>query len=406
MNTPVYSWKLTKVFRTGLFLALGLVCLGLILCNVQPAQSFPRPSLVDDAIQVAQANSSVEQLQNRQQQIETERSNLNQKRKHIQKLEQAAENRLDGLEQNIEATTAEIGETEDRLEQAEQRLKEIQAVLEVAEKAYQEMQQGTVARLQFLQRQQSSQGWAVLLQSQDLNQFLDRQRQLKLVYESDRVVLQDLKAKADAVLQQRTAVEDQKNQVALVRQQLLAQKQQYEAEAEDQAQLISRLKDDRSALEAAEARLVRDSEKLTILIQQRLAAGGEGIRGTGQMIYPIAGRITSRFGSRVHPILGYRRFHAGVDFGASHGSTIRAADSGTVIFAGWYGGFGRAAIIDHGGGLTTLYAHTSRLLVREGQGVQQGQSIAAVGSTGLSTGPHLHFEVRRNGRPVNPMNYL
>ena len=406
MNAPVYGVKASKVFRTGLILTLGLACLVLIISASQPAQSFSPPSLADGGMYVAQASTSVEQLQNRQQQIEKERSNLNQERDRLKNLEKAAENRLDGLEQNIETTTYHIIVTEDQLQQAEQRLKEIQVLLEAAETAYEQIQQGTVARLQFLQRQQSSQGWAVLLQSQDLNQFLDRQRQLKLVYESDRVVLKDLKAKADDVLQQRIAVEDQKNQVALVRQQLLAQKQQYEDQAEQQVLLISRLKDDRTALEAAQAQLARDSEKLTILIQQRLSAGGEGIRGTGQMIYPTGGRITSRYGTRVHPILGYRRFHAGVDFGVSHGTTIRAADSGTVIFAGWYGGYGRSAIIDHGGGLTTLYAHTSRLNVQEGQGVQQGQSIAAVGSTGLSTGPHLHFEVRSNGRPVNPMNYL
>ena len=406
MNPPVNVLKLPKFCRTGLFLALGLACLILLIGPSQPAQSFSRESLGDRAGLTAQANSSVEQLQNRQQRIERDRANMNQKRDRLKNLQKEAENHLDGLHYNIEATSIQIQDTEDRLRQAKDRLKEIQVVLDVAEKAYGDIQKGTVARLQFLQRQQSSQGWAVLLQSQDLNQFLDRQRQLKLVYESDRVVLKDLKAKADAVLQQRIAVEDQKNQVALVRQQLLAQKQQYEAQAEQQALLISRLKDDRTALEAAESKLARDSEKLTILIQQRLAAGGGGIRGTGQMIYPSAGRITSRFGTRIHPILGYRRFHAGVDFGASYGSTIRAADSGTVIFAGWYGGFGRAAIIDHGGGLTTLYAHASRLLVREGQGVRQGQSIAAVGSTGLSTGPHLHFEVRSNGRPVNPMNYL
>ena len=124
------------------------------------------------------------------------------------------------------------------------------------------------------------------------------------------------------------------------------------------------------------------------------------------MSFPTAGRITSRFGSRIHPVLGYRRFHAGVDFGAPHGTRITAADSGKVIFSGWYGGYGNSVIVDHGGGLTTLYAHASRLTVSEGQSVVKGQAIAAVGSTGLSTGPHLHFEVRRNGNPVDPMGFL
>jgi murein DD-endopeptidase MepM/ murein hydrolase activator NlpD len=108
----------------------------------------------------------------------------------------------------------------------------------------------------------------------------------------------------------------------------------------------------------------------------------------------------------VHPILGYQRFHSGIDFGADYGTVINAADSGTVIFAGWYGGYGNAVIINHGGSITTLYGHTSELYVAEGQTVQRGQAIAAVGSTGLSTGPHLHFEVRQNGDPVDPAAYL
>ena len=119
--------------------------------------------------------------------------------------------------------------------------------------------------------------------------------------------------------------------------------------------------------------------------------------GTGRMSQPSYGPITSNFGWRQHPILGTGRFHSGTDFGAEHGSPINAADSGTVYFCGLVnGGYGNAVIIDHGNGLTTLYGHASELYVVEGQGVQQGQAIAAVGSTGLSTGPHLHFEVRKN----------
>jgi murein DD-endopeptidase MepM/ murein hydrolase activator NlpD len=121
---------------------------------------------------------------------------------------------------------------------------------------------------------------------------------------------------------------------------------------------------------------------------------------------PIPGRLTSNFGWRIHPIYHTRRFHAGVDFGAPLGTAIGAADSGMVIYAGWYGGYGNAVILDHGSGLTTVYGHTSRLYVRVGQLVQKGQTIAAVGSTGLSTGPHLHFEVRRRGQVVNPLGYL
>lgn len=349
---------------------------------------------------------SVQELEQRRQTLEQQRQQLQEQQNELEGRQNASEANLDTLERNILYTANQITETEFRLAQAEQELQRLEANLRQAETDYENVRMATVARLQFLQRQQGSEGWAVLLQSQDFNEFLDRQYQLKRVYAADRQVLQDLKVKADAIQQQKAAVEDQKNQVALLRQQLLSQKQQYEAEADEEKQLITRLRDQRSALEAAEAQLVRDSEQIANLIRQRLAAQSGAVRGTGRFVFPANARISSGFGNRVHPILGYSRFHGGVDFAGPQGTAIYAADSGQVIFAGWYGGYGQAVIIDHGGGLTTLYAHASRLFVREGQAVQQGQSIAAIGSTGLSTGPHLHFEVRQNGNPVNPMGYL
>ncbi|MEM8604152.1 MAG: peptidoglycan DD-metalloendopeptidase family protein, partial [Cyanobacteria bacterium P01_H01_bin.121] len=121
---------------------------------------------------------------------------------------------------------------------------------------------------------------------------------------------------------------------------------------------------------------------------------------------PVYGPISSVYGWREHPILGTSRLHAGIDFAVDYGTPITAAAPGEVIFAGWYGGYGNAVIIDHGGGITTLYAHASDLSVQEGDRVSAGLTVASVGSTGFSTGPHLHFEVRENGEPVDPMTYL
>ena len=122
------------------------------------------------------------------------------------------------------------------------------------------------------------------------------------------------------------------------------------------------------------------------------------------MIWPVNARITSTFGMRVHPILRFARMHRGIDFGASWGTPIHAAADGEVSKAGWAGGYGRQVRIAHGGGLTTSYSHMSRMVVEPGTFVSQGQLIGYVGSSGLSTGPHLHYEVLRGGSPVNPMS--
>lgn len=134
---------------------------------------------------------------------------------------------------------------------------------------------------------------------------------------------------------------------------------------------------------------------------QWFEASGVG-KETGGFVQPVPGAISSNFGLRMHPILGYARMHRGVDFRAGHGTPILAATDGRVSFAGWAGGYGRQVRIGHAGGLTTSYSHMSRIAVSPGQSVRRGQVIGTVGSTGLSTGPHLHYEVYRNGVAVNP----
>lgn len=121
---------------------------------------------------------------------------------------------------------------------------------------------------------------------------------------------------------------------------------------------------------------------------------------------PASRYISSSFGNRLHPTLNVWKFHTGIDIGCSAGKNIVAAASGKVIMSQWYGGYGNCVMIDHGGGIVTLYGHASKLLVSKGQVVKQGQVIALVGSTGRSTGPHLHFEVRKNGQYIDPMSYF
>jgi murein DD-endopeptidase MepM/ murein hydrolase activator NlpD len=384
-----------------IYLAIfGILCILLAL----PANASPTTS------------DAITNLRQQQQQINQQHLSVKQERDRLTNLQQAAQKRLNGLQQNLKTTDTQIQDSELRLKLATERLQQLQADLAAKEVAYQQRQAATIARLRFLQRSLVSQGWAVLLQSQNLSDFISHRRYLKLVYQADQQILVKLTTQANEINNQKIEVEQQKNEIALMRQQLLAQKADFQTQADLQQELIGRLNSDRLALEVAQTQLEKDSQAITTLIQQKVAEAEAKtktnsrnsviIRGTGMFAYPSDAPTSSPFGWRVHPILGYRRFHAGQDFAASYGSTIRAADSGTVIFAGWYGGYGKAAIIDHGNGLTTLYGHSSELYVSEGQTVKRGQVIAAVGSTGLSTGPHLHFEVRKNGTPVDPMSYF
>jgi murein DD-endopeptidase MepM/ murein hydrolase activator NlpD len=131
-------------------------------------------------------------------------------------------------------------------------------------------------------------------------------------------------------------------------------------------------------------------------------ADGVGGEGDQAMRMPVNGRLTSGFGERVHPILGYHRFHAGLDLAAAAGTPIVAAADGKVVSAGWAGGYGRMVAVVHAGGIETKYGHMSRIAAFAGEAVHRGDVIGYVGSSGLSTGPHLHFEVMKNGRPVDP----
>ncbi|MDB9528120.1 peptidoglycan DD-metalloendopeptidase family protein [Oscillatoria sp. CS-180] len=389
--------RLWRWWVSSVILAIAIVLCHAVIANTPVNAAVGRSQLVAQ---------SLEELQQQKKTVDQQRESLQQQTEQLERQTNQAEQDLGSLQQSIADTSRQIADTEFRLAKAEQELALLEADLLKAEAAYEEVRRAAVGRLQFLQRQQGSEGWAVLLQSENFNEFLERRYQLRRVYAADRGVLADLKTKADEIKAQREIVEEQKTRVALLRQELLAKKQQDEAEATLQKQLIDRLQNDQAALKAAQTQLVRDSEEIANLIRQRVAASSGAVRGTGVFVFPVNGRITSGFGYRRHPILGTSRLHAGVDFGAPQGTTIYAADSGRVIYAGWRGGYGRTVIVDHGGGITTLYAHSSRLFVSVGQSVSQGQAIAAVGSTGLSTGPHLHFEVRQNGTPVNPMGYL
>lgn len=250
----------------------------------------------------------------------------------------------------------------------------------------------------------------LLLSSDDFADLLQRAQLAKLMMERDRDALVDLRQVKEKVARRQDVVEEKTREVAEWKQQVAVITQRTAQKKVAVAHDLNKQRAQVDDLEAELAALERDSNAVTSMLQL-LQRSGEGRRrfnthyvgslGGGGL--PVNGRITSGFGYRYHPILHSTRLHTGVDIAAPIGTPIAAAGGGEVIWAGWRGGYGNAVIIDHGHGRATLYGHMSRLGVRAGQVVSRRQLIGYVGSTGMSTGPHLHFELRVNGVPRSPL---
>ena len=265
----------------------------------------------------------------------------------------------------------------------------------------------------------------VLLSASDLGDLFRRIGYVELIARNDAKLVADvyeikvaaedhrdrLGADRKVIAKDRLVLIDQENAIRKARKQVAVKHELFKNELKRQENMLARVEREQNRLKITED-MLESSSRLVAAQIRTLEQGGSidhaysrRISGVGFM-RPSAGSITSGYGMRRHPILGYSRMHTGVDFRAAYGSPVYASHSGTVILAGRMGGYGKAVVISHGGGLSTLYGHNSQLHVSVGQDVERGDVIANAGSTGLSTGPHLHFEVRVNGSPQNPMNWL
>jgi murein DD-endopeptidase MepM/ murein hydrolase activator NlpD len=217
-----------------------------------------------------------------------------------------------------------------------------------------------------------------------------------------------VQAKEEKIAEAKLALEKDRDEIAQARSrtaEALAAKQHVISEKRS---LLADIRGRQGRLEEEERRLEQESAQLQTIIQQAASSSTAAYTpsGGGQFLWPAGGPITSGYGYRIHPIFGTRLLHAGVDIAAGSGSPVVAADDGSVVYVGAMSGYGNVVVVDHGGGVSTLYAHLSAFSVGSGEGVGRGEQIASVGCTGYCTGPHLHFEVRVNGGPVDPLPYL
>ena len=343
------------------------------------------------------------ELQNIQAQIQRNQRLLQQTR--VQ--ENASLRDLAQLNRSLARVQSELNQNQQRLIRQAEELQKTVTSLARNEAEYKRRQALTKARIREMYKSQDA-GWlTLLLTNRSFSSLVENTYYYRRILERDLENIRQVQSIRKETAQKKTELEYQRNIMESTKKSIEQQKTIYEQRTRRQEQVNAELRAQRLRYERESDTLLRNSKEIEEMIKKMLLENPSAeARGTGTYVWPLRGQITSRFGMRFHPIFKVNRMHTGIDIYAPQGTPIKAADAGIVTYSDWYGGYGRTIIIDHGRGLSTLYAHLSRQTVKKGDRVNKGQTIGNVGSTGYSTGPHLHFEVRRNGAPVDPQTFL
>jgi murein DD-endopeptidase MepM/ murein hydrolase activator NlpD len=325
----------------------------------------------------------------------------------------ALEDQLDRLDQRIKDKQKQLTEAQKRMAVLTAELQDVLADLGIRTDAF-------VDRAVAAYKAGPTAYVEGVLSSGSFNDLIDRYEYYQAALDADSALLDEIETLRDGVEMRRTEVEQRQEEIAEAKLTMLKDRAAIEviheersivlAEREQIVQakqvLLSDVRGKQRHYEAIVAQLEQDAAEVRALLASQGSSSGQFPTGGGQLLWPAAGPLTSPYGYRTHPIFGDTRLHTGIDIGASYGAPVIASDAGTVVFAGVMSGYGNAVVVDHGNGLATTYNHLSAFFVAGGQGVARGSQVGAVGCSGYCTGPHLHFEVRVNGNPVDPMPYL
>lgn len=323
-----------------------------------------------------------------------------------QKKVDIASQQLTTIQADLDAATAEYTVIKTKLDQTESQMAQNEQQLQVTEDHLAKRSKVLNARVRDVYKNGQLSYLDVLFGSTDFMDLVTRLDLLQRVLRQDVQLVNQVKDEKNFITNKQNELTQQKAVVTQLTGQALLKQQQVESRKREKEAIMRAAMSEKDEAEKSYQDLLETSRQIENMLRGGNYQYSGSVIGTGAMIWPAAGPVTSPFGWRTHPIFGTGRFHSGIDIGASYGDTVVAADNGIVVYADWMGGYGKAVMVDHGSGVVTLYGHNSEILVAPGQSVGKGQAISRVGSTGYSTGPHLHFEVRRNGEPVNPMGYL
>ncbi len=340
--------------------------------------------------------------------VQTKQKQARAKINHLKWLENLETNKLYKNQQKLETTSSNLVSSKKQYHSAQNKLSSLEDNLSNALADFSKLDFQMRRRIRQIYKSQRIGFLNLLLSAKDFNTFLDRLYFEGLVIKSDYKKMKQARQKAKEIALLKYNIEQQKRYLASSIRNIDYQKQSIKEAISKNQNMIYKLRTDRATYEKAERELAKQSISLQSMISRN--AHNENISIVSSFIKPISGRITSPFGWRTHPIFNTRSFHSGIDIGGPYNGNVRASNAGKVIYSGWYGGYGKVIILDHGRvngmPITTLYAHLNSTAVSVGEYVSKGQVVGHEGTTGYSTGPHVHFEVRSNGKPNNPLNYI
>ena len=324
-------------------------------------------------------------------------------------LEHKETNKLYKNQQKLETATKDLEYSKKQYSNIKTRLTDIESELGSAISEYNKTLVHVRHRVCNIFKHHRKNLFELIITSSDINELMDNIYYQNVITRTDKHSLYNVRKNAQRIAQIRYQQEMEKRRLASSIKDINSKQQAIQAAIGRNEELIRKLRTDRLTYERTERELAKQSKSLTGMINRSTASSND-MKVVGGFIKPISGPITSPYGYRVHPIFKSRTFHSGVDIGGPFNGGVKASNAGKVIYVGWYGGYGKVVIIDHGlyngAKITTLYAHLNSWCVSQGQYVTKGQIIAREGTTGYSTGPHVHTELRVNGQTRNPLNYI
>ena len=320
----------------------------------------------------------------------------------------ANQEKQDELDEKINTLNEKTEKIEEKINQANERIEKINTESEKLKEEIKQLEEDIISneeslgqRLKVINNNYTLGYLKVILSSDSISDFLNNIYIVQEVVEQDKQMLEDLENDKNEIEEKKETLDKNKEEEKVIKDELVKDKESLE---EDKAELTKLKEELAKEEEELEGKLQKIAAQNTSIYSD--STNSSAVISNGSWPVPGYSRISSPFGYRIHPVLGVKKLHTGIDIPAPTGTPAVAVSSGTVIYSGVQGSYGNTVMIRHDNGLVSLYAHNSSLVVNVGDKVEKGQVVAKIGSTGRSTGPHLHFEIRVNGTVQNPLNYL